>query len=357
MTEQLTTVTGPLIVVLGEDDSDRPAMPVQIGMRVILAGDALNLDGPDDEALGQIDAGRLVDVRPGESPLLIEWPGGARAWHDQGGLRAVSWPTSVEAQGRFDAEIERYAALAHDGYVKHVDRTEAPYVRSWGDLPEPMRAAKIKAMLTVADAIRRDIGLGETVAAALEQARTELHEANDLRHRIMTALSEAILSVPGNNPPPAGESILEGAVRLIGQLAAEHADGQDQTEEDAFYSLGASLGAIADRELRIAVAFMEGLSSAELETLVPAPAPKANLGQRSFVYDGRGAIMRKGDRVHRLSPSGREGVTVGTVVALLPEGASVRWGGAAGRPRQRRPRQARAGVLQLPRHGRGDAAR
>jgi hypothetical protein len=261
------TITVPVFGTPPHEGNVEPAVP---GMRVLLAQD---VERYDHDPAAMEDAGdgpgTVVAVhadRP-DSPLLIEWPSGARSFHRPDALVTTGWP---------------------------VEGTPSPDRHS-----PPVQTAMVDADWD-ADG---GISIGRTIGTGF----TSLGFTAEQAHRIHAQLGE----------------MLGMTKRELDVLPMPEED----TEEDDFYSLGHALAGIADRELRIAVAFMQGLNSAQLEE-APAPATASE----SAVRDGRGNRLTVGARVHRLTNNGGEGSQLGVVVAILPDGVSVRWGGLVDSP-------------------------
>jgi len=247
--------------------------PAVLGMRVLLAQDADRYDHDPAamEAAGE-GPGTVVGIvadRP-DSPLLIEWPSGARSFHGQYALVATGWPIPGAAQP------------AADDTSKH----------------SPVRQ---QAMVDADWDADGGISIGRTVGTGFSSLGFTVEQAS----RIHAQLTELLgLTKPELLPMP--------------PLAT--AD-----EEDDYFTLGQELASIADRELRVATAFLRGLNTLQLDAITPTRTHDATL------RDGRGQVLTVGARVHRLS-DGAEGSQVGVVVALMPDGlenpdeVSVRWG-------------------------------
>lgn len=262
------TITVPVFGAT-EERNVEPAVP---GMRVILATDADRYD--DDpaamEAAGE-GPGTVVAImadRP-DSPLLIEWPSGARSFHRAAALVTTGWP------------------VPDDAPAGRNDRHSPP---------------KPQAMVDADWDADGGISIGRTVGTGFSSLGFTVDQAR----RIHSQLTELLgLSKPELLPMPALETA---------------------QEEDDYFTLGQELASIADRELRVAVAFLRGLNTLQLDAITPTRTQDATL------RDGRGRVLTVGARVHRLSDNGNEGSQVGVVVALMPDGlespdeVSVRWG-------------------------------
>jgi hypothetical protein len=244
-----------------EERNVEPAVP---GMRVILAVDA---ERYDHNPAAMEDAGDgpgtviAVLADRAESPLLIEWPSGARSFHRAAALVALGWPVDA-----------------------------AP-------TPDRHSPAKTDAMVDADWDADGGISIGRTIGTGFSSLGFTVEQAS----RIHSQLTELLgLSKPELLPMP------------------------EVTEEDDYFTLGQELASIADRELRVAVAFLRGLNTMQLDALQTTTAAEPD------VRDARGNQLYPGRRVHRLSDMGVEGSLPGTVVALLPDGVSVRWGQSVG---------------------------
>jgi len=261
------------VPVFGAADSAN-VEPAVLGMRVLLAQDADRYDNDPAamEAAGE-GPGTVVGIvadRP-DSPLLIEWPSGARSFHGQYALVATGWPIPGEAP-----------RPGHSG-DKHT---------------KPVQTAMVDADW----AADGGISIGRTIGAGFHSMGFTVEQAS----RIHAQLTELLgLTKPELLPMP-----------TLGM----------SDEEDDYFTLGQELASIADRELRVAVAFLRGLNTLQLDAITPTRTQDVTL------RDGRGNVLTVGARVHRLADSGAEGSQVGVVVALMPDGlenpdeVSVRWG-------------------------------
>lgn len=315
------------VPVFGAADSAN-VEPAVLGMRVLLAQDADRYDHDPAamEAAGE-GPGTVVGIvvdRP-DSPLLIEWPSGARSFHGQYALVATGWPVPGEAprpghSGDKHAKPVQTAMVdadwAADGGIS-IGRTIGAGFHSMGFTVE--QASRIRDQLT-----ELLPGYSEARASLAWQHRAEKAELQ------LKSIAEAVFAefplADANRP------LTDVVIALLRQ-AADARDKLDTslptpevTEEDDYFTLGQELASIADRELRVATAFLRGLNTMQLDAITPTRTYDATL------RDGRGNVLTIGARVHRLADSGAEGSQVGIVVALMPDGlenpdeVSVRWG-------------------------------
>jgi hypothetical protein len=255
------TITVPVFGTPPHEGNVEPAVP---GMRVVLAQDVERYDhdpaAMEDAGEGPGTVVAVREERP-DSPLLIEWPSGARSFHRPDALVTTGWP---------------------------VGATPSPDRHS-----PPVQTAMVDADWD-ADG---GISIGRTIGTGF----TSLGFTAEQAHRIHAQLGE-----------------------LLGMTKPELLPMPEVTEEDDYFTLGQELASIADRELRVAVAFLRGLNTMQLDALQTTTAAEPD------VRDARGNQLYPGRRVHRLSDMGVEGSLPGTVVALLPDGVSVRWGQSVG---------------------------
>lgn len=302
-----------------------PAVP---GMRVILAQDADRYD--DDpaamEAAGE-GPGTVVAImadRP-DSPLLIEWPSGARSFHRPAALVATGWPVpgdapvgdaSKHSPAKPDAIID--VEWDADGGIS-IGRVVGNGFSSLGfSLPQAEQIwVRLSALLT-------NVGDSGLVDPLLEWRHRAERAEQQLKHIAEEIHAEFPLADKTRPVADVAISLLRQAADAQGKPDGP-LPASDVTEEDDYFTLGQELASIADRELRVAVAFLRGLNTLQLDAITPTRTHDATL------RDGRGNVLTVGARVHRLS-DGAEGSQVGVVVALMPDGlespdeVSVRWG-------------------------------